>query len=286
MNEYDGGHYIRSGSMQENNPLYLGFSNSGGTTQPLLAALLRIPVVTVADNGAGGSCAAGIYYFQVAVGDGTGGWTRASPEVSITTAGGRVLLVTYSVGGSPFNKFGSTYRIFVGTSSGGENTYYTGTFNTFSYTCASGTAGTPQTFSNAYSYKLPSLSGQAGWFGGTDPAFKFGFGKTNPAYMLDVSGAIHSDVGFNGPGYTNIKTCSIVVGADNASATIVNADLGPQGGQCFIPVAATVIEITIKADNGTPNVVVQKEQGATPTALLSSALATASSGGVACGGRR
>jgi hypothetical protein len=281
MNEEEGGHYFRSGNMQENNPLYLGFTNQVGSTEPILAALLRIPVVTVADDGAGGSCAAGTYYFQVAVGDGIG-WTKASPEVSITTAGGRVLLVSYQVGGSPFNKFGSTYRIYVGTSSGAENTYYTGTYNTFSYTCAAGTTGTPQTFSNAYSYKLPSLSGQAGWFGGTDPAFKFGFGKTNPAYMLDVSGTIHSDTGFNGPGYTNVKTCSIVVGADNASVTLVNADLGPQGGQCFIPVAATVLEITVKADNGAPNVIVQKEQGTTPTALLGAALATAGSGGVAC----
>ncbi len=281
MNELEGGHYFRSGSMQENNPLYLGFTNQSGTTEPILAALLRIPTVAVVDNGAGGSCAAGTYYFQVAVGDGTG-WSKASPEVSITTAGGRVLQVQYAVGASPFNKFGSTYRIFVGTSSGGENTYYTGTFSSFNYTCASGTAGTPQTFSNAYSYKLPSLSGQPGWFGGTDPSFKFGFGKTNPAYMLDVSGTIHSDTGFNGPGYTNVKTCSVVVGAEDASAAIVNADLGPQGGQCLIPVAATVLEITVKADGGTPNVIVQKEHGATPTALLSAALATAGSGGVAC----
>jgi hypothetical protein len=281
-NELEGGSYFRSGSVQENNPLYLGFTNQNSTTEPILAALLRIPTAAVVDNGAGGTCSAGTYYFRVAVGDGTGGFSKASQEVSITTAGGRILQVQYSVGSSPYNKFGTTYRIYVGTTSGGENTYYTGTFNTFNYTCASGTAGTPQEFTNAYSYKLPSLSGQAGWFGGTDPAFKFGFGKTNPAFMLDVAGTVHADTGFNGPGFTNLRTCSIVVGADNASVALVTGDLGPQGGQCLIPVAATVIEITVKADAGTPNVIVQKEHGATPTALLSTALATASAGGVAC----
>lgn len=83
---------------------------------------------------------------------------------------------------------------------------------------------------------------------------------------------------------TNIikRNCTIVVGADNG-VTLVNADLGPQGKQCFIAAAATVNEITVAADAGTPNVIVRRITAGGSTAnLTSSALATAAAGGVAC----
>ncbi len=78
------------------------------------------------------------------------------------------------------------------------------------------------------------------------------------------------------------RTCMIVVGADNAASALANADLGPQLNQCFVPFAATVVEIEVMADAGTPNVIVQRSHLGTPTALLSGALATASAGAVAC----
>lgn len=78
------------------------------------------------------------------------------------------------------------------------------------------------------------------------------------------------------------RTCVILVGADNGSV-LADADLGPQLDQCYIPYASTVVEVFVKADGGTPNVIVQKRSVAnSPTALLSSALATASSGARAC----
>ncbi len=78
------------------------------------------------------------------------------------------------------------------------------------------------------------------------------------------------------------RVCTIDVGADNAAVALVNADLGPQGRQCFIPSAATVLEITIAADAGTPTVLPARNRAGTLANLLSSALATASSGGLAC----
>ena len=78
------------------------------------------------------------------------------------------------------------------------------------------------------------------------------------------------------------KTCAMVIGADNATAALADADLGPQLSQCQIPQAFTVVEIDVMADGGTPNIIVQRNHLGTPTALLSSALATASSGAVAC----
>src|SRR4029077_14086437 len=49
------------------------------------------------------------------------------------------------------------------------------------------------------------------------------------------------------------KTCMMVVGADNGAAALVNADLGPQGRQCFIPIDATIVEVTVSARSGTPH---------------------------------
>jgi len=77
------------------------------------------------------------------------------------------------------------------------------------------------------------------------------------------------------------RTCSVVIGADNGSA-LANADIGPQGRQCFVPAAATVVEITIAADGGVPSVLVRKNHGGTATNLTSAAFVTAASGGLAC----
>jgi hypothetical protein len=78
------------------------------------------------------------------------------------------------------------------------------------------------------------------------------------------------------------RTCSLTVGADNG-AVLVDADLGPQNKQCFIPAAATIVEVTVAADGGTPNVIPRKTTPANShTNLLSSALATAATGGTAC----
>jgi hypothetical protein len=77
------------------------------------------------------------------------------------------------------------------------------------------------------------------------------------------------------------RVCAMVVGADNGTA-LVAADLGPQGRQCFIPFAATIVEVTVAADAGTPNVIVRKNTAGSTSNILSSALATASSGGIAC----
>jgi len=78
------------------------------------------------------------------------------------------------------------------------------------------------------------------------------------------------------------RTCTMVMGADNAASALGNTDIAPQGQQCFIPYAATVVEVTVRADAGTPSVVVSKDHTGTQTDLLSSALATASAGAKAC----
>lgn len=80
---------------------------------------------------------------------------------------------------------------------------------------------------------------------------------------------------------TVYRQCTIVVGADNGAA-LLDGDIGPQGRQCFAPVAGTVVQVTVAADGGTPSVVPRLMHGASPTNLLSGALSTAGSGGIAC----
>lgn len=75
--------------------------------------------------------------------------------------------------------------------------------------------------------------------------------------------------------------CDIVVG-DTSGAVITNAQLGPQKRACYIPAASTIVEMDVSADAGTPNVIVAKNTAGTVLNIVSGALATAASGGIAC----
>ncbi len=77
-------------------------------------------------------------------------------------------------------------------------------------------------------------------------------------------------------------TCVIVIGSDNGPA-LANSDIAPQGQQCYIPAAATIVEINVRANAGTPSVLLQRVRGASTVAdLMSGSLATAASGAAAC----
>lgn len=80
------------------------------------------------------------------------------------------------------------------------------------------------------------------------------------------------------------RTCAIVVGDDDpSSATVTDAKLTAQYDICMVPSQAIVEEITVKADAGTPNVVVHRRtSGGTVTALLSAPLATNAAGALNC----
>jgi hypothetical protein len=77
------------------------------------------------------------------------------------------------------------------------------------------------------------------------------------------------------------RTCDIPVGDTSASA-LTNAQLGPQSRVCYIPAASTIVEMDVNADAGTPNIIVGLNHAGTITNIVSSALATAASGGIAC----
>ncbi len=77
------------------------------------------------------------------------------------------------------------------------------------------------------------------------------------------------------------RTCTMIVGADNAGADLAALDIGPQGRQCFIPFAATVVEIAVAANAGTPAVTIGMSHAGTLHNIAPS-ITTAASGGLAC----
>lgn len=76
-------------------------------------------------------------------------------------------------------------------------------------------------------------------------------------------------------------SCDIVIG-DTSGSVLTDGQLGPQVGMCYVPYGATVLEIDVRANGGTPNVIVGNSHAGSVSNLVSSALATASSGGIAC----
>jgi hypothetical protein len=78
------------------------------------------------------------------------------------------------------------------------------------------------------------------------------------------------------------RVCMVVIGVDDATSPLLSTDLGPQGDQCYIPYGATVQEVMVTANAGTPSVIPGRNHLGTIVNLVSSALTTAGSGGRAC----
>ncbi len=143
--------------------------------------------------------------------------------------------------------------------------------------CAAGTEGAVQAFNNSTTNTLGSTISNGGAF----------------HVMGYCNGVAWTVMGINGAAALGVtRVCSMLIGSDNGAVTLVDADLGPQSQQCKIPVAATVLEINVNADAGTPSVIVGKQHCAgftagvctawTNTNLLSGALAAKASNFDAC----
>lgn len=80
---------------------------------------------------------------------------------------------------------------------------------------------------------------------------------------------------------TSTKTVCIPIGTLNAASALVNNDLADSP---LYPINATstLLEITIRADAGTPNIILGRDRVGSVVNLTSAALATAASGAIAC----
>jgi hypothetical protein len=126
---------FRAGVSGANARIALTYLDAGSLT------LSSPGTVTPSTATTGGTLTAGTYYYQVTA-VGNGGETLPSPECSETTTGSTstVTLNWSAVTGA------TSYKIYRGTSSGGENHYQTSATNSFTDTGSTGTAGTPPTF--------------------------------------------------------------------------------------------------------------------------------------------
>jgi hypothetical protein len=96
--------------------------------------------------------------------------------------------------------------------------------------------------------------------------------------MIDLFPAENSTVSAAGAR----RTCDIAIGDTSSASVVTNAQLGPQKRVCYIPAAATILELDVAADGGTPNVIVGRNTAGTLVNIVSAALATAAAGGIAC----
>lgn len=116
------------------------------------------------------------------------------------------------------------------------------------------------------------------------PLGNFGFYAAAGDYTYSVAGPGLSGANFSltlEGGGSQRKTCSIVLGADNGAA-LASADIAPQLEQCFVPQGGTVLEVTVSSNIGICAVTPAIQHGASNLNLLSGAILSPNSGGIAC----
>lgn len=77
-------------------------------------------------------------------------------------------------------------------------------------------------------------------------------------------------------------SCDIPIGDQSSSSALASGQMGPQKRLCYIPAAATIVEMDVAADAGAPNIIVGRNRAGTIVNIVSSALATAGGGAIAC----
>jgi hypothetical protein len=77
------------------------------------------------------------------------------------------------------------------------------------------------------------------------------------------------------------RTICLPIGSKSASAALADTDLA-DSDQYLVSAASTLVEITVRADGGTPNIILGRDRAGAVVNLTSAALATAASGAVAC----
>jgi hypothetical protein len=111
--------------------------------------------------------------------------------------------------------------------------------------------------------------------------------STAPAAVPGPRALVTADLPANGVNSSRLaavntrQVCSMIVGADNGPV-LVNTDLGPKGRQCYVPYAATVVEIMVAGNAGVSSVIAGGNHQGTISSLTSLPLATAAGGGLAC----
>lgn len=138
------------------------------------------PTPTATPATTGGSLATGTYYYKIVGFDGVG-TTLPGTEVSANVTGptGSVALAWTAIPGAV------SYRVYKGTTTNGQNTYFTVTATSYTDTGAAGTAGSPPTVSTAYTHRLGGTHLDDNWI-----LSDLGIGTATPYSLtkLEVAG--------------------------------------------------------------------------------------------------
>src|ERR1022692_3659590 len=113
-------------------------------------------------------------------------------------------------------------------------------------------------------------------------------GLTGSALSGDVTNSGNAvTIAANAVGASNIAVVNtsrplcLPLGSKSASAALADSDLA-DSDQYLVSTASTLVEITVRADGGTPNIILGRDRAGAVVNLTSAALATAASGAVAC----
>jgi len=107
-------------------------------------------------------------------------------------------------------------------------------------------------------------------------------GSTSIGFYLDAISLQGGGGAIVAPATPTNHTLCLPIGSDDAASALTNAQLGPLSRFYRFDKAQTLVEIAVSADGGTPNIIVGRSRAGSIANLTSSALSTASSGGIAC----
>jgi hypothetical protein len=97
----------------------------------------------------------------------------------------------------------------------------------------------------------------------------------NTQVCLDSSGGAWQMVKASMLANLQVKSCDITVGDASSTSAVTNVELGPQKHGCKVPSAATVVEIDVESDAGSPSVIAGRRRCTAWTAGTCSAEAVA-----------
>ena len=190
-----------------NDELISEFGPLSTVTAPCLAALLGLAGTA---SSTGGSLSTGTYYYEVTA-ISSAGESAASSEISKAVTGptGSVALSWTAVTGA------TSYRVYRGTSSGGENTYYTSSSAAFTDTGATGTSGSPPlAYATSHTYDA----------NGNNISKQTAMGTTTNGY--DHAGQLTSIAYANATGNTNPATPNVSYTYDPVGNRLTMSDGG------------------------------------------------------------
>jgi hypothetical protein len=196
--------------------------------------------VSAIPSASGGSLATGTYYYKVTAIDGAGNETNiaSSTEVSAAVTGpsGSVTISWTGITGAL-----NGYRVYRGTTPGGENTYFSVAYGTNSYidTGTAGTAGSGVSTNNA---SVVYINGSGGTANSYFNDGNVGIGTSSPTSTLSVAGSFNVT---GSSGTISVDPTGAILGLSRAGYNYINATsssgtlvLGAGGNQNLLQIAS------------------------------------------------